>query len=120
MKNAVIVDAVRTPMGKSKAGVFRNVRAEDLSALPTAGGKDCRDGENMFLLVSDANKVRHKIGIFGRKLNRSLRCSAQTSSAFSNHVGKDFNLFGDLIEQLMDGDEPGTANIPMRLFDLSM
>lgn len=32
MKNAVIVDAVRTPMGKSKAGVFRNVRAEDLSA----------------------------------------------------------------------------------------
>jgi acetyl-CoA acyltransferase len=33
MKEAVIVDAVRTPMGRSKAGVFRNVRAEDLSAL---------------------------------------------------------------------------------------
>jgi len=32
MKNAVIVDAVRTPMGRSKAGVFRNVRAEELSA----------------------------------------------------------------------------------------
>lgn len=32
MKNAVIVDAVRTPMGKSKLGVFRNVRAEELSA----------------------------------------------------------------------------------------
>ena len=32
MKNAVIVDATRTPMGKSKNGVFRNVRAEDLSA----------------------------------------------------------------------------------------
>jgi acetyl-CoA acyltransferase len=32
MKNAVIVDAVRTPMGKSKAGAFRNVRAEELSA----------------------------------------------------------------------------------------
>lgn len=31
MKNAVIVDAIRTPMSKSKAGVFRNVRAEDLS-----------------------------------------------------------------------------------------
>lgn len=28
----VIVDAVRTPMGKSKNGVFRNVRAENLSA----------------------------------------------------------------------------------------
>jgi len=32
MKQAVIVDAVRTPMGRSKGGVFRNVRAESLSA----------------------------------------------------------------------------------------
>jgi len=32
MKNAVIIDAVRTPMAKSKAGAFRHVRAEDLSA----------------------------------------------------------------------------------------
>ncbi len=32
MKKAVIVDAVRTPMGKSKQGLFRHVRAEDLSA----------------------------------------------------------------------------------------
>ncbi|WP_123422619.1 acetyl-CoA C-acyltransferase FadA [Gallaecimonas pentaromativorans] len=32
MKEAVIVDCIRTPMGRSKAGVFRNVRAEDLSA----------------------------------------------------------------------------------------
>ena len=31
MKNAVIVDAVRTPMGRSKGGMFRNVRAETLS-----------------------------------------------------------------------------------------
>ena len=32
MKNAVIIDATRTPMGKSKNGVFRHVRAEELSA----------------------------------------------------------------------------------------
>ncbi|MCB9538452.1 MAG: acetyl-CoA C-acyltransferase FadA [Myxococcales bacterium] len=32
MKDVVIVDAVRTPMGRSKGGVFRNVRADDLSA----------------------------------------------------------------------------------------
>jgi len=30
--DAVIVDAVRTPMGRSKGGAFRNVRSEDLSA----------------------------------------------------------------------------------------
>ncbi|WP_338128118.1 beta-ketoacyl synthase N-terminal-like domain-containing protein, partial [Neptunomonas phycophila] len=30
--DVVIVDAVRTPMGRSKGGVFRNVRAESLSA----------------------------------------------------------------------------------------
>jgi acetyl-CoA acyltransferase len=32
MKSVVIVDAVRTPMGRSKGGMFRNVRAEELSA----------------------------------------------------------------------------------------
>ncbi len=31
-KEVVIVDAVRTPMGRSKGGAFRNVRAENLSA----------------------------------------------------------------------------------------
>ena len=37
MKDAVIIDAVRTPMGRSKGGMFRNVRAETLSsALMTA------------------------------------------------------------------------------------
>ena len=32
MKDVVIIDAVRTPMGRSKEGMFRNVRAEALSA----------------------------------------------------------------------------------------
>jgi acetyl-CoA acyltransferase len=32
MRDVVIVDAVRTPMGRSKGGMFRNVRAENLSA----------------------------------------------------------------------------------------
>lgn len=32
MKEAVIIDAVRTPMGRSKGGMFRNVRAEVLSS----------------------------------------------------------------------------------------
>ncbi|MBK6407556.1 MAG: acetyl-CoA C-acyltransferase FadA [Holophagales bacterium] len=32
MRDVVIVDAVRTPMGRSKGGIFRNVRAENLSA----------------------------------------------------------------------------------------
>ncbi|WP_199610160.1 acetyl-CoA C-acyltransferase FadA [Flocculibacter collagenilyticus] len=32
MRNAVIVDCIRTPMGRSKNGIFRHVRAEELSA----------------------------------------------------------------------------------------
>ncbi|MCL1066043.1 acetyl-CoA C-acyltransferase FadA [Shewanella olleyana] len=32
MKNVVIIDAIRTPMGRSKNGVFRHTRADDLSA----------------------------------------------------------------------------------------
>lgn len=31
-KRAVIVDSTRTPMGRSKGGVFRNIRAEELAA----------------------------------------------------------------------------------------
>jgi acetyl-CoA acyltransferase len=31
-RDVVIVDAIRTPMGRSKGGAFRNVRAEELSA----------------------------------------------------------------------------------------
>lgn len=32
MQSVVIIDAVRTPMGRSKGGIFRHQRAEDLSA----------------------------------------------------------------------------------------
>lgn len=32
MENVVIIDGIRTPMGRSKGGVFRHVRAENLSA----------------------------------------------------------------------------------------
>lgn len=32
IKDVVIVDCLRTPMGRSKGGIFRNKRAEDLSA----------------------------------------------------------------------------------------
>lgn len=32
MKEVVVVDCIRTPMGRSKNGIFRNVRAETLSA----------------------------------------------------------------------------------------
>lgn len=32
MKEAWIIDAVRTPMGRSKGGMFRNIRAENMSA----------------------------------------------------------------------------------------
>src|SRR5690554_3792822 len=37
MIDVVIVDAIRTPMGRSKGGAFRNVRAEDLSAALMKG-----------------------------------------------------------------------------------
>ncbi|MCV2883684.1 acetyl-CoA C-acyltransferase FadA [Aestuariibacter sp. AA17] len=32
MKDVVIIDCIRTPMGRSRGGIFRNVRAETLSA----------------------------------------------------------------------------------------
>jgi acetyl-CoA acyltransferase len=53
MKDVVIVDAVRTPMGKSRGGIFRNVRAENLSAhlikslLERNGSLDPKDIEDV-------------------------------------------------------------------------
>ena len=32
MEQAVIIDAARTPMGRSKQGIFRNKRADEISA----------------------------------------------------------------------------------------
>jgi len=37
MRDVVVIDCLRTPMGRSKAGAFRNVRAEDLSAALMKG-----------------------------------------------------------------------------------
>ena len=37
LSDVVIVDGIRTPMGRSKDGVFRHVRAEKLSALVISG-----------------------------------------------------------------------------------
>ena len=51
--DVVIVDAVRTPMGKSKGGAFRNVRAEKLSAeviralLTRSEGLQAKDVEDV-------------------------------------------------------------------------
>jgi acetyl-CoA acyltransferase len=44
MKEVVIVDAVRTAMGRSKAGMFRHVRAENLSARLIEGLLDRNSG----------------------------------------------------------------------------
>ncbi|UTW03674.1 acetyl-CoA C-acyltransferase FadA [Amphritea atlantica] len=44
--DVVIVDAVRTPMGKSKGGSFRNVRAEELSARVMNGLLERNPGVN--------------------------------------------------------------------------
>ncbi len=46
MKQAVIVDCIRTPMGRSKAGIFRNVRAEQLSAYVMSGILERNPGLN--------------------------------------------------------------------------
>ncbi|MBV34169.1 MAG: acetyl-CoA C-acyltransferase FadA [Rickettsiales bacterium] len=43
MKEVVIVDAIRTPMGRSKGGMFRNTRAEELSARLMQGLLDRND-----------------------------------------------------------------------------
>ena len=72
MKEVVIVDAVRTPMGKSKGGTFRNTRAENLSAHlikalmkrnEAVSPKEIEDADAGIALSfrSDADAVRMRI-----------------------------------------------------------
>ena len=61
MKDVVVIDCIRTPMGRSKGGIFRNVRAETLSAhlmtklLELGADPKCKDGEGRTCLHLAAN-----------------------------------------------------------------
>ncbi|MCG7532920.1 acetyl-CoA C-acyltransferase FadA [Psychrobium sp. MM17-31] len=46
MKDVVVIDCIRTPMGRSKNGVFRNIRAEELSAHLMKGLLERNPGVN--------------------------------------------------------------------------
>ena len=67
MKEVVIVDCIRTPMGRSKAGVFRNVRAETLSAhlmeqiLKRNPALDPKDIEDLFKIGFSRKPVLERI-----------------------------------------------------------
>ena len=52
MKNVVIVDCIRTPMGRSKGGAFRHTRAEKfLDRLLVAGVIEARGHERFSLIA---------------------------------------------------------------------
>ena len=44
MPDAVIVDAVRTPIGRAAKGSLKDVRADDLAAVPLSGARRAQPG----------------------------------------------------------------------------
>ncbi|MEM8593815.1 MAG: acetyl-CoA C-acyltransferase FadA [Pseudomonadota bacterium] len=96
--DAVIVDCIRTPMARSRNGVFRNVRADDLSAIimqglldrnPQLDPKDIEDviwgcvsqteeqGFNVARMASILTDIPHECG--AQTLNRL--CGSSMSAA---------------------------------------
>ena len=69
MREAVIVDAARTPMGRSKGGMFRQRRAEDISAdlvngvLARNSGLDPKEIDDVIFGCVQQTKEQGFIGI---------------------------------------------------------
>ena len=69
MEQVVIVDAIRTPMGRSKGGAFRHVRAEDLSAHQIIGYKALNFGKMMDFIkggMDPKEAIEKATGTYGR------------------------------------------------------
>lgn len=116
MNSAVIVDAARTPMGKSKGGVFKNIRAENLCTdlvdkvfdrNPKIDPNDVEDiiwgcvqqtleqGFNIARFIGLQSKIPHTVG--GQTVNRlcaSSMTALHTASAMIEAGQGDFYVVG--------------------------
>ena len=61
MSEAVIVDAIRTPIGRAVKGTLRDIRADDLAAIPLRAlvernpGVDFSETDDIMMLARDAS-----------------------------------------------------------------
>src|SRR3954453_19819234 len=70
--------------------------------------------------VRNPQPVRLEERVLCRSLDRALGGAAEAAGTFCDLVRILFNDIGDLVEQLVDCDEGGAADVPMRLLHLSV
>src|ERR1700719_3463813 len=74
----------------------------------------------MILARSDAQRVVLQFAALGRHCNRTFGGAAQAGDALGDLVDLFQHCIGNLVEQLVQGDEVRTLYVPMRLFDLAL
>ena len=82
MPEAVIVDAVRTPIGRAFKGSLKDVRADDLAAIPLKALQERNPDVDFAETVDVIMGCRLRAGEQGYNVGRNARCSP----AIDHHV----------------------------------
>ena len=72
----------------------------------------------MRLGIGHPQPVRFEERTLRGSLDRSFGGAAARACPFGHFVREFFHDVGDIVEEFVDGDEGGTADVPMRLLDL--
>jgi len=109
MKIPVIVDAIRTPMGKSKGGIFRNIRSEKLgshvvqSILDRNPSLDPSEVDEV--VFGCANQQKEQGFNIARFISLLTDIPAETSSKTINFLcGSSLEAINDASRQIMIGE----------------
>jgi len=115
-----MVDTARY-FGEQVSGV-RIAEGCRLRACLTHRLSECRkrssNSKYMLMLAGDTERIGNKKGSLGRNLHSTVSCAAEPAGPLGNEVGVILRLHGNLVEQLVNRNEPEPAHIPMGLFQL--
>ena len=78
------------------------------------------DREYVLVFVGDAQGIGDEERALGRDLDRAFGDAAEARGALGDQIGIALRLAGDLVEQLVDGDEGGPSHVPVRLLQLAV
>src|SRR5271165_776169 len=97
------------------------VRVIDGRPYRLAEGRQLRRQiKQMILARGDGERIVFQFAAFGGHGNRAFGGTAQARHPFGDLVDLFQYQIGDLVEQLVQSDEMGTFDVPMRLLDLAL
>jgi hypothetical protein len=76
------------------------------------------DGVDVREAVGDAHVIRLECGALRNRLRGAVHHAAHLHGALGDVVAPLLRVLGDLVEELVDGDEAGTFDVPVSLLEL--